>query len=208
MPASQAFKLREGTDAASVAIRAHIRGRNVPCSRQLRSRRSIRACRRSCERSRAAGLHRACDRDRERLLIGIPTGHGTFRYDAPTDTVVLDWPADAAANVYQRVTNAYESTFGSTLEPNIKPMAVSQRTTLHPLGGMPLGLATDEDCQVKGYDGLYVVDGSIVPNTSAVANPSFLITALAERCMAKIAKSIAHDDKHGHGHSAHERYDD
>jgi cholesterol oxidase len=126
--------------------------------------------------------------------IGIPTGHGSFVYDSASDTVAMTWPADGAKNVYDRVTDLYENKFGTPLEPNIKPLAVSGRTTLHPLGGMPLGLATNKHCKVKGYKRLYAVDGSVIPNSSAAANPSFLITAMSERCMAKIVKSVAGDD--------------
>jgi cholesterol oxidase len=125
------------------------------------------------------------------IAIGIPTGKGTFRYDAPTDTVVLDWPVGAADNVYNRATAVYESWGNATLYEGLKNPAASQRTTLHPLGGVPLGLATNKHCKLRGYKHLYAVDGSVLPNASASANPSLLITALAERCMAKIVKSVA-----------------
>ena len=60
--------------------------------------------------------------------------------------------------------------------------SVSLRGTAHPLGGVPLGLATDLDCRVQGYDHLYAVDGSIVPGCGAAAtSPSVLISALAQR---------------------------
>jgi cholesterol oxidase len=123
--------------------------------------------------------------------IGIPTAKGTFHYDAPTDTVVLDWPVGGADNVYNRVVAGWESLPGAQLYPALKNVAASQRRTLHPLGGVPLGLATNKHCKLKGYKHLYAVDGSILPNASAAANPSFLITAMAERCMSKIAGSIA-----------------
>jgi choline dehydrogenase-like flavoprotein len=61
---------------------------------------------------------------------------------------------------------------------------------LHPLGGVPLGLATDLKCGLIGYDGLYAVDGSIVPGSAAVANPSGLIAALSERCMKEMSRDV------------------
>jgi choline dehydrogenase-like flavoprotein len=61
---------------------------------------------------------------------------------------------------------------------------------LHPLGGVPLGLATDMKCGLNGYDGLYAVDGSIVPGSAAVANPSALIAALSERCMREMSRDV------------------
>jgi len=66
----------------------------------------------------------------------------------------------------------------------------SQKTAVHPLGGVPFGKATDLNCGLKGYRGLYAVDGSIMPGASAVANPTLTITAMAERCMDYIAPSI------------------
>ncbi len=43
----------------------------------------------------------------------------------------------------------------------------------------------DLDCQVHGYPGLMVVDGSIVPGNPGV-NPSLTITALAEYAMSRV----------------------
>jgi cholesterol oxidase len=57
--------------------------------------------------------------------------------------------------------------------------------TVHPLGGCPMSDdatdgVVDEWGAVHGYDGLYVLDGSIVPTAIGV-NPSKTIAALAER---------------------------
>jgi cholesterol oxidase len=43
----------------------------------------------------------------------------------------------------------------------------------------------DIRCQVHGYPGLYVVDGSVVPANPGV-NPSLTITAMAEYAMSEI----------------------
>jgi cholesterol oxidase len=126
--------------------------------------------------------------------IGIPTATGTFRYDAPNDTVVLDWPADAGLNVYNRVTALYETMPNGALFGGLKNPGASQRTTLHPLGGVPLGLATNRFCKLRGYRRLYAVDGAVLPNASAAANPTLLITAMAERCMNQIVRSVANGD--------------
>lgn len=63
--------------------------------------------------------------------------------------------------------------------------------TAHILGGCPMGRDADEgvidlDCAVHGYEGLFVVDGSIVPANPGV-NPSLTITALAEYAAERIA---------------------
>jgi cholesterol oxidase len=43
----------------------------------------------------------------------------------------------------------------------------------------------DLECAVHGYEGLFVVDGSIVPANPGV-NPSLTITALAEYAMTRV----------------------
>jgi cholesterol oxidase len=62
--------------------------------------------------------------------------------------------------------------------------------TAHILGGVPFGQNAQEgvigaDCEVHGYPGLYVVDGSIMPANPGV-NPSLTITALAEYAMSRV----------------------
>lgn len=62
--------------------------------------------------------------------------------------------------------------------------------TAHILGGCPMGQSAsdgvvDLDCAVHGYEGLFVVDGSIVPANPGV-NPSLTITALAEYAMTRV----------------------
>jgi cholesterol oxidase len=62
--------------------------------------------------------------------------------------------------------------------------------TAHILSGCAFGRDAEEgviglDCQVHGYPGLYVVDGSIVPGNPGV-NPSLTIAALAEYAMSQV----------------------
>jgi cholesterol oxidase len=65
-------------------------------------------------------------------------------------------------------------------------------TTAHILGGAPIGKdasegAVNENFEVHNYDGMYIIDGSIMPANPGV-NPSLTITALAEYAMSKIEK--------------------
>jgi cholesterol oxidase len=62
--------------------------------------------------------------------------------------------------------------------------------TAHMLGGCTFGRdakegVIDENFQVHGYPGLYVVDGSVVPANPGI-NPSLTITALAEYAMSRM----------------------
>jgi choline dehydrogenase-like flavoprotein len=133
--------------------------------------------------------------------IGVPEKTGTFTYDAANDVVQLDWPQGAAHNVWQRFYDIWSKFPGyllpaknadGTPAPAAPVLGEAQASafTLHPLGGVPLGLATDLKCGLQGYAGLYAVDGSIVPGSAAVANPSGLIAALAERCMHQMSKDV------------------
>jgi choline dehydrogenase-like flavoprotein len=62
----------------------------------------------------------------------------------------------------------------------------------HPLGGCRMAASpdlgvTDDRGAVFGYDGLYCIDGSIVPSSLGV-NPSLTIAALSERCAEKLVE--------------------
>jgi cholesterol oxidase len=64
-------------------------------------------------------------------------------------------------------------------------------TTAHILGGAPIGKNADEgmideNFSVHNYEGMYIIDGSVMPANPGV-NPSLTITALAEFAMSKIA---------------------
>jgi cholesterol oxidase len=63
-------------------------------------------------------------------------------------------------------------------------------TTAHILGGAPIGKNAEEgvineNFEVHNYEGLYIIDGSVMPANPGV-NPSLTITALAEYAMSKI----------------------
>jgi cholesterol oxidase len=63
-------------------------------------------------------------------------------------------------------------------------------TTAHILGGAPVGRdasegVVNENFEIHGYPGLFIVDGSVMPANPGV-NPSLTITALAEYAMSKI----------------------
>lgn len=139
------------------------------------------------------------------MIIPLPTGletrismnivmseteeAGHFEYDSATDAVNLIWqagqndPAVASArSVFDRMNDATgsrytENLFGGSL--------LGDSHTYHPLGGCPLGRATDDFGRIPGYAGLYVLDGSLIPVGVGV-NPSLTIAALTERCVERI----------------------
>ena len=115
---------------------------------------------------------------------------GTWTYDRAADEVrMLDWGpeknlgAEGAATGFNQMLLA-----GGIAAP--APILPPTGGTAHPLGGCPIGRATDLYGRVKGYRNLYAVDGSLVPGNAGGANPSLLIAALAERAMEDV---IRHD---------------
>jgi cholesterol oxidase len=69
-------------------------------------------------------------------------------------------------------------------------------TTAHILGGAPIGRTAEdgvvnENFEVHNYEGLYIIDGPIMPANPGV-NPSLTITALAEYAISRVeSKQVA-----------------
>jgi cholesterol oxidase len=104
-------------------------------------------------------------------------------YDRATDAVTINWPDDhtnhlreRAQVVFDRVTKAN----GVDYRDDLFEGKAFAPHTVHPLGGVVRGRATDGYGRVKGYDNLYVNDASLLPGYLG-CNPFMSITALAER---------------------------
>ncbi|MER7519189.1 GMC oxidoreductase [Streptomyces sp. NPDC126499] len=108
-----------------------------------------------------------------------------FRWNPATGNVDLTWDRawkqasiDAARTIFDRI-NAKEGTIYRT-DLFGGHRIWGDHLTYHPLGGAVLGRATDNHGRLHGYDGLYVIDGALIPGNTTV-NPFVTITALAER---------------------------
>lgn len=117
------------------------------------------------------------------LSLAINKPEGYFTYDASKQTANLVWPKNSVDN--QKIQNATLDTYqrfnqasGTTLA---QPPDLS--TTAHPLGGATIGTVCNPYGRVHGYRNLFVVDGAFIPGSTACANPSLTIAALAERSM-------------------------
>jgi cholesterol oxidase len=130
-------------------------------------------------------------------LGGLSPAVGSFSYDGPAmDTVTLNYPyRDPALSAFSQGTismlerldaaNPGSVTLVNTEDPTKNPFRVAG--TAHPVGGAAIGKACDQFGRVLGYNGLYVMDGALIPGGSVGGvNPSLTIAALAERCMDAI----------------------
>jgi cholesterol oxidase len=142
------------------------------------------------------------------LGLGIPKPAGRFKYNPATDSVSLRWPTQVDNRVVRKTERLFEVLDASLTERKPKhrtkegmipdnpnnPTSISNDAAIsgHPLGGAVMGKACDPYGRVYGNPGLYVVDGALIPGSTACTNPSFTIAALAERCMDRI---IAQDIK-------------
>jgi cholesterol oxidase len=138
---------------------------------------------------------------------------GSFRYSAASDSVTLVWPRSspavsaavrAGAATYARLVagsaggdwvvgqagvlpRAYgPHAGGGSSDLDAVPAPVDAWATAHPLGGVPLGAATDALGTVRDHPGLYVVDGALIPGNTGCANPALTIAALAEHNVERI----------------------
>jgi cholesterol oxidase len=99
-------------------------------------------------------------------------------------------PIPAYIEVAQRATQILSKKINGISQNAFSEPLFNIPATAHILGGACLGDRPDngmisQDFQVFGYDGLYVMDGSVIPSNLGV-NPSLTITALAEYAVSKI----------------------
>jgi cholesterol oxidase len=113
--------------------------------------------------------------------IAKPEGYLT--YNTSTQSADLFWPSNSVNN--QKNAQALLYTYQLLNQANGTTLAqpLDFSSTAHPLGGATIGTVCNTYGQVQGYSHLYVVDGSLIPGSTACTNPSLTIAALAERCM-------------------------
>ncbi|MEQ1652553.1 MAG: GMC family oxidoreductase, partial [Hyphomicrobium sp.] len=128
---------------------------------------------------------------------------GLLRLDG--DRLVLSWPSAREQPVYARLDaalGALTAKIGGDYvrNPLAGTMMGHQPATAHPLGGCGMGhdrgngvvdhmgrlFDTTSVAENGVYDGIYVMDGSVMPRSLGV-NPLLTITALAERAMLLLA---------------------
>ncbi|WP_062980782.1 GMC oxidoreductase [Nocardia anaemiae] len=114
---------------------------------------------------------------------------GRFVYNPTDGRVDLQWPDNGAADYLARAREVNDQVTATPIPSNRPPWAADASFTPHPLGGTVIGRATDPYGRVRGYRGLYVMDGAAVPGSTGTVNPSLTICALAERNIEEIIRS-------------------
>ena len=117
--------------------------------------------------------------------MAIPNGHGAFHYDPLTDSARLVWPPTSDVEPEIAI-DAAAARMALTSGGVFVPTQPVDPSTYHPLGGAVIGPVCDPHGRVHDNPGLYVTDGSLIPGSTACCNPSWTITALAERCLDRI----------------------
>jgi cholesterol oxidase len=124
------------------------------------------------------------------LSITRTPSRAQFSWNAAAGKADLNWQTawkqtsiNAAKSIFDKI-NAKEGTIYRTDLFGVYK-TWGDHLTYHPLGGAIINKATDNYGRLRGYSGLYVMDGSLIPGTTTV-NPFVTITALAERNVEKI----------------------
>lgn len=116
--------------------------------------------------------------------FGVSSGRGRFVWDDLRDEAVLHWPRSADAELAGTIRERMSRITGpGNLVLNTTDVAP---TTWHPLGGACIGPVCDVAGRVRGQRGLYVLDGSLLPGTTAACNPSMTIAAVAEQATDRL----------------------
>lgn len=137
------------------------------------------------------------------FAVSHDSASGSFALDG--DRLVLRWPGAKDEPVYQRLDAKLNELVGALGGAYVKnPMAGvmgHEPATAHPLGGLAMATTRAEGAvnhkgqvfdagagrgETEVHDGLYVIDGSIIPRSLGV-NPLLTISALAERAMLHAA---------------------
>jgi cholesterol oxidase len=142
--------------------------------------------------------------------FGICAPAGRFEYVPGTGDVRLVWPPDGDLAAQRAIRATLQQLVTASGPPGPVPpptgiglldgllsaaaaapyglldMNAAEAYTFHPLGGVVLGRACDAYGRVAGHRGLYVLDGALIPGSTAACNPALTIAALAERCLDDI----------------------
>jgi cholesterol oxidase len=127
------------------------------------------------------------------LMIGRDAADGQMRLTPLFGCFDIRWRKSDSAKLFagmRKAAGELAAAAGAKSFFALDAGPLGKFVTVHPLGGCPMSDdpkagVTDDRGRVHGYDGLYVLDGSIVPTALGV-NPSKTIAALAERGVERL----------------------
>jgi cholesterol oxidase len=127
------------------------------------------------------------------LMIGRDAADGQMRLTPLLKRFDIRWSRRGSESLFaamRKVTDELARGVGGEPFFALDTWPLSGYITVHPLGGCPMADdpargVVDDTGKVHGCDGLYVLDGSIVPTALGV-NPSKTIAALAERGVERL----------------------
>jgi cholesterol oxidase len=127
------------------------------------------------------------------LMLGRDAADGQMRLTPLLKRFDIRWSRDRSEPLFaamRKVTGELGRGVGGEPFFALDTWPLSGYITVHPLGGCPMADdpargVVDDTGKVHGHEGLYVLDGSIVPTALGV-NPSKTIAALAERGVERL----------------------
>lgn len=117
---------------------------------------------------------------------GVSGDRGRIVYDSAQDRGVIRWPGDGDSHILESIDRTAHRIAGPS--GHLTDTNRLLNSTWHPLGGAAMGSVCDLDGRVLGQRGLYVIDGALIPGTTAACNPSWTIAAIAERALDRIVR--------------------
>ncbi|WP_225730813.1 MULTISPECIES: GMC oxidoreductase [unclassified Nocardia] len=126
------------------------------------------------------------------LGMVLDPARARFGYNPANNGVGLSWSTanrDGVVAAARAVDRRIAERAGALADYGLLGYDANAVFTAHPLGGAVLGRATDNYGRVHGHPGLYVMDGAGIPGSTATANPSLTIAAIAERNIEAIIRA-------------------
>jgi cholesterol oxidase len=122
------------------------------------------------------------------LCMGRDLANGEIRLHPRTSELSIKWDVPSNLALYEaerRLSTDFATAMGGNVAMNPLWRLFRTPVTVHSLGGCLMADSreegvTDANGAVYDYPGLFVLDGSILPNATGV-NPSHTIAAVAER---------------------------
>ena len=112
---------------------------------------------------------------------------GSISYNANTDSAFINWDLANDTNARQARLEALQKIATNSGGMILQDTDMGRPVMWHPVGGAIMGEATDPNTgELYGQPGLFVMDGALMPGSTAMANPSLTIAANAERLMENI----------------------